>query len=73
MEEKQTHRFSVGAEILPKNEKSEQILIKRAAEQAALAEKQAALNAADKRKRDEEKRKASKQADAALAKRAQEE
>jgi len=26
MEEKQTHRFSVGAEILPKNERSEEIL-----------------------------------------------
>jgi len=35
MEERQTHRFSVAAEILPKNERSEEILRQRAAQEAA--------------------------------------
>ena len=34
-----THKFSVGAEILPKNEKSEEILRQRAIVEAANQEK----------------------------------
>ena len=54
------HRFNLVAEILPKNEKTEEILKLRDAQEAARLEKVAAQEAALQRQRAEAKKKASK-------------
>ena len=58
--EKDSHRFSLGAEILPKNERTDEILRQRAVTEAAKQEKEAAAEAARRRLRDVEKKKQAK-------------
>ena len=68
MDEKPVHNWSVSAEMLPKNEKTEEIYRQRALVEAAEAEKAAQAKAAADRNKAAAKQKAKAQGDAALLK-----
>lgn len=72
MDEKPVHNWSVSAEMLPKNEKTEEIYRQRALVEAAEAEKAAQAKAAADRNKAAAKQKAKAQGDAAALKQQQE-